>query len=358
MFEEYTEEYFVDHAKAMGKELGVDTRQGSVYMDAAMGHCIRAAKFYNDLRTTFNMLFLDTCTGEILDAKAAERQVYRKGATPSYYEVSFEGISVADMIGDRFLVGDYYFALTNYNDRYLLCSEVPGSLTNFLTPGINAIPVRNRIGLRSATLGNLYLSGTDEEDDESLRERYRVSIITPAENGNQQQYKSWCESYAGVGRAVIFPLAYGANTVKALIISSEGGVPADALIEEIQEDIDPCSEGLGEGLAFIGCKFYAVAAEALNINISMDAELWDGYTIENAIDAAKKELKIYLKDIALNTADNEEMIIRYVKVVSILTDIKGIKDFSGLLINGVSGNISIGDGFVGVLGEVDIHVNI
>ena len=38
MFEQYTEEYFVDQAKAMGEELGVDTRQGSVYMDAAAGH--------------------------------------------------------------------------------------------------------------------------------------------------------------------------------------------------------------------------------------------------------------------------------------------------------------------------------
>lgn len=358
MFEEYTEEYFVEHARKMGKELGVDTRQGSIYMDAAMGHCMRAAKFYSDLRMTFNMLFLDTCTGEILDAKAAERQVYRKEATPSYYEVSFEGISAADMIGDRFLVRDYYFTLISQDDMYLLRSEVKGSVTNFLVPGLPLIPVRNRPGLNSATLGNLYMDGTDEESDDSLKERYRMSIVRPVENGNQQQYKSWCEGYEGVGRAIIFPLAYGANTVKALIISSDGGTPPEALINKIQEDIDPGSEGLGEGMAFIGCKFYAVAAAAVEINISMNAELLEGYVIGNVADEIKEELRLYFKDIALNTADNENMIIRYVKVVSILTDIKGIRDFSELLINGISGNITIGDDNVGVMGEVDIHVNI
>ena len=36
MFEEFTEEYFMDQARALGDEYGVDTRQGSLFMDAAM----------------------------------------------------------------------------------------------------------------------------------------------------------------------------------------------------------------------------------------------------------------------------------------------------------------------------------
>ena len=67
MFEEFTEDYFMNQAEEMGESLDVDTREGSVYMDAAMGHVIRTAKFYEDLRTMFKMLAADSCSGEVLD---------------------------------------------------------------------------------------------------------------------------------------------------------------------------------------------------------------------------------------------------------------------------------------------------
>ena len=72
MFEEFTEDYFMDQARALGEEYGVDTRQGSLLMDAATGHCIRIAKFMNDLSTAFEMLAVDTCTGDVLTEKAAQ----------------------------------------------------------------------------------------------------------------------------------------------------------------------------------------------------------------------------------------------------------------------------------------------
>jgi hypothetical protein len=36
VFEEFTEDYFMDQARALGEEYGVDTRQGSLFMDAAI----------------------------------------------------------------------------------------------------------------------------------------------------------------------------------------------------------------------------------------------------------------------------------------------------------------------------------
>ena len=107
MFEQYTEEYFMEQAREMGDALGVDTREGSIYMDAAAGHCLRAAKFYEDLRSVFNLLFADSCTGDVLDEWAAQKQVYRKAATPSYYVPVFDGVAPADLVGDRFMAGGY-----------------------------------------------------------------------------------------------------------------------------------------------------------------------------------------------------------------------------------------------------------
>lgn len=356
MFEEYTEDYFMEQARLMGEKLGVDTRQGSVYMDAAIGHCIRTAKFYNDLSTMYEMLCIDTCTGDVLEEKANSKHLYRKKATSSYYSANFEGVSVAEIVGDRFMAGNYYFVLTEYDGGFYLCSELVGSKTNYLEDGMPLIPVRNIMGLSSASIGNLYMAGTDDETDEELRARLKQVAANPPENGNKQHYKIWCESFEGVGRAVIIPKAYGNNTVKALIIGSDGNAPTQALIDDIQQYVDPGHEGLGEGVGNIGCCFYAVPAVENTIDISMNVILEDGYTMEAVEVQAKDNLSEYLKNITLSTADGECIVVQYVKIVGILANTPGIKDFSNLLLNSEISNIEISGDGIPVLGEVNINV--
>lgn len=355
MFEEYTQECLLEQAKEMGKELGVDTRQGSVYLDACMGHILRVAKFYEDLRMAFRMFSDESCSGAVLEEKAAQRRIYRKQATPSYYKGVFEGVAVSELVGDRFLAAGYYFTLIIYEKEYYLRAEIAGSETNQIPLGQPLIPVKNTIGLISATIGERYQAGTDREGDESLRQRYQEAMALPAENGNKQQYKNWCEAYEGIGKAIILPLEKGENTVVALLISSEGGKVTDALKEQIQEEIDPKSKGLGEGKAPIGCHFFAESVKEIEIHISFTAKLSVGYPKEAAIALAKKELSAYLKNLALNTSENEKIIIQYVKVIGIMANIPAIQDFSDLKLNGVSENIVIAIGSVGVLGEVELH---
>ena len=352
MFEKYTEEYLMEQAKQMGQSLGVDTRQGSIYMDACTGHILRVAKFYEDLRMAFQMFSDETCTGEVLEEKAAQRQIYRKQATPSFYEGIFQGVEASAMVGERFLADGHYFTLVSYDNGYYLQAEKPGSETNDIQPGQMLIPMKNTAGLLAATLGELYLAGNDKESDESLRQRYQDAVAFSAENGNRQQYKSWCEEYEGIGRAVITPLGKGEHTVTALLISADGRAASDALTGRIQEEIDPGSQGLGEGKAPIGCHFYALAAKEQTLNVSFHAQISAGYTSESAIEEAKKRLNGYLKEVALHTPNEEEMFVQYVKIVAILADITAIKDFSELTINGSEGNVKINAGYVGVLGEV------
>lgn len=355
MFEEYTEEYLMEQAQEMGRGLGVDTRQGSVYMDACTGHIMRVSKFYEDLRTAFLMFSDESCVGDVLEEKASQRQIHRKQATPSYYEAAFQGIEASGIVGERFMAGGYYFTLELYDGGYYLKAETPGSETNYIHSGQMLIPVKNMAGLVSATIGDLHVAGSDLESDDSLRSRYQDAIALSAENGNKQQYKSWCEEYGGIGRAMIIPLGKGENTVVALLISSEGTVPSDALVGKIQEDIDPGSEGLGEGKAPIGCHFYAAAAKGKEVDVSFMAEISVGYTKESAVSMAEKELSSYLKEIALGTPDDESMVIQYVKVVGILANVPAIKDFSGLEINGGTENVRIDADSVGILGEVSIY---
>ncbi len=355
MFEQYTEDYFMEQAREMGDALGVDTREGSIYMDAAAGHCIRAAKFYEDLRSVFDLLFADSCTGDVLDEWAAQKQVYRKAATSSYYVPVFDGAAPADLVGNRFMAGGYYFVVVQDGEDFYLQSEITGTQTNYLLKGERLIPVRNTIGLKSATLGEMYAAGTDQESDEDLRQRWKEALSEPAENWNKQQYKTSCESYDGVGRAIITPLAYGPCTVKALIISSEGTAPPDSLIEQIQEEMDPGSEGVGMGKVLLGCKFYAVAAGQEAVNISFDVVIASGYSADSTKEAVRQDLIRYMKDIALDTPDEEDMVAQYMKVIGILANTAGIKDLANLTLNGLAENVSIDADNVPILGELTMN---
>lgn len=355
MFEQFTEEYFMEQARKMGDALGVDTREGSVYMDAAVGHCLRTAKFYEDLRSVFDLLFADTCTGDVLDEWAAQKQVYRKAATSSFYEPVFDGVAPADLVGDRFMASGYYFVVVQYKENFYLQSELTGTKTNYLLKGERLIPVRNIMGLKSATLGDMYAAGTDPESDESLRERWREVLSEPSENWNKQQYKTSCEAYDGVGRAIITPLAYGPCTVKALIISSEGTSPPDSLINQIQDSMDPGSEGVGQGKVPLGCKFYAVAAGQEAVDISFDVVIASGYSSDNTKEMVRQELIRYMKEIALNTPDEENMVAQYMKVIGILANMVGIKDLENLTLNGFAENVSIGADNIPILGELTIN---
>lgn len=359
MFENFTEEFFLDQAKSLGENLGVDIRQGSIYMDGAVGHCIRAAKFYSDLSSTFELLFIDTCTGEVLNQKVGERNIIRKGAVSSYYNILVQGVELSQLVGERFMVDGYYFVLESYDSGYYIKSEKVGIETNNLLPGQSLIPMKNTKDLKAVTLGEIYLAGADEESDDSLRKRYQELITKATENGNKQQYKIWCEEFEGVGRAIIYPLAYGVNTVKAIIVTPEGIAPTQALVEEIQHYIDPNSEGLGEGVAPIGCIFYAEAAIETVVDISLIVQLVEGYSLKVVKESIISNLEKLFQEVALSSIDKSESgVIQYIKVVSVLANTEGIMDFTQLKLNGSDTNVVIGKDNVGVLGEVVVNVGI
>jgi uncharacterized phage protein gp47/JayE len=291
----------------------------------------------------------------VLDEWAKQKQIYRKAATPSYYNAVFDGVAAADLVGERFLVGTYYFTLVSIEtDGYYLEAEIAGTATNYLQEGQNIIPVRNMAELTSATLGSMHTAGTDEESDDELRERWKEALSTPSENWNEQQYRTVCESYDGVGRAIITAMAYGVCTVKALIISSEGTSPPVSVIEQMQEDMDPGSEGLGQGLVMLGCKFYAEAAKEESFDFKFNAVLSSGYTLETVKESAKEKLIEYMKGVALDTPDSESMVVQYMKVIGILANVEGIKDLSELTVNGTTGNIILDADSVPVFGELII----
>ena len=368
MFEDYTYERLMEDVLNNAPE-GIDTRQGSIFYDAVSGPVMKIAKLYTDLDLIVEMTTVATARDEALDVKASEYGITRLPATKAKYYVTFEGVT--PQAGERFYTDGQYFMLQYDADAglYYLEAEAAGSSGNEVYSGTPAVPVNNIEGLTAATFGMIYENGSDEEDDDNLRTRVQEKIAGPAENGNKQHYKTWCESREGVGRARIFPLWNGPNTVKGVLIDSTGKPCGASKVAEVQNYIDPATkgytavvngktytvgDGLGEGVANLGAHFTAVAATSLAINVSFEAELASGATRDAAIQEATEAISDYFKELVLTTVEATDIVVRVSAIGAILSGLQNLLDYSNLQLNGSTHNIIPGEDDVPVVGEVSI----
>ena len=367
MFEDMTYERLLADVLGNAPD-GVDTRQGSIFYDAVSGVLIKIAKLYSDLDMIVDLTRVQTATEDALDVKAGEYGITRLSATKAKYHVTFEGAEPSE--GARFYTDGQYFVLRRDADNgtFYLEAEIAGASQNNIYEGTRVVPVTRIPGLTAATFGRLYESGTDSESDESLRKRVRDKISGPSENGNKQHYKTWCESVDGIGKARIFPLWNGPNTVKAVLIDGVGAPCGASKVAEVQEYIDPATkgytatvdgrtyvvgDGLGEGVANLGAHFTAAAAVPLNITVAFTAMLADGYTKEAAEAEAHETLKAYFRNRAL--ADNSDTVVRISAVGAALTALESVADYSSLTLNGSAGNVYPGNDYVPVLAGVVVR---
>lgn len=368
MFEDYTYELLLEDVLNNAPE-DIDKRPGSIFYDAVSGILLKVAKLYTDLDLIVEMTTVSTATGEALDVRASEYGITRLPATKAKYRVTFEGVT--PQLGERFYTDGQYFVLKEdtENGVYYLEAEQTGSGGNEIYKDTPAIPVNNIEGLTAATFGMIYENGNDEEEDENLRTRVQEKIAGPAENGNKQHYKTWCESREGVGRARIFPLWNGPNTVKGVLIDGAGKPCSPSKVTEVQNYIDPAKrgytatidgktyvvgDGLGEGVANLGAHFTAVAATPLSINVAFEAELASGATKEAAEAEATEAIEEYLKELVLTTVEASDIVVRVSSVGAILSSLQNLLDYSNLTLNGSTHNITPGEDDVPVVGEVSI----
>ena len=172
-----------------------------------------------------------------------------------------------------------------------------------------------------------------------------------------------------IGRARIYPLWNGPNTVKAVLVDTKGNPCSQTKVSEVQNYVDPATkgyrttvngktyvvgDGLGEGRANIGAHFTAMSAEALPVNVSFTAELEKNYTVEFAHVEVQKAVGEYLQRLCVNAKETVDIVVRLTTIGGILTDLPCIIDYRNLLLNGEPENIIPGQDDVPVLGEVDI----
>jgi uncharacterized phage protein gp47/JayE len=326
----------------------IDKREGSIIYDALAPAAAELAQAYIELDVILTETFADTSNGEFLARRAAERGVNRKPATKAVRLGLFTDSSEAAFdppIGSRFSGDDLnYVVVEKITDgQFKLECETAGEVGNSYVGTL--LPIGYIPELATATLTDILVPGANEESDESLRERYFEEIINQAIDGNIAQYRKWANEYAGIGRAKVFPLWDGPNTVKVSILDAENQVASAGLISDFQEYLDPGAEGLGNGVAPIGAKVTVTTATGVNINVSAEIVLAEGYSEVNGVDEA---LTAYLKEIAY--AKNT---VSYISIGAAILDVPAVDQVRNLQVNGTTTDIVLTAEQIPILGTTN-----
>lgn len=97
------------------------------------------------------------------------------------------------------------------------------------------------VGITQCVNPEAFSGGSDEESDEKLRERVLASYKRLPNGANAAFYEQRALAHAGVRAASVIPRENGIGTV-GVVIAAEDGAPSEALVAEVQADIQKVRE--------------------------------------------------------------------------------------------------------------------
>lgn len=216
MQEEYSDEDILQRMLEMVPN-NIDKREGSIIHDSLSPFANELVKFYFELLNKIDLLFADTAVGEYLDRLCNQIGINRKQATFAIKQGSFynaEGELMDISIGSRFTCENLYWIVTKKISTgiYQMQCKTAGTIGNSTTGELTPVDYINSLG--KAILSEILIPGEDEEDDESLRDRYFENSNNPAFGGNIEHYKQITKEIEGVGAVKVIPVWNGRRNSK------------------------------------------------------------------------------------------------------------------------------------------------
>lgn len=256
----------------------IDTREGSIIQAAVGPVAWYLEGMYLILAQLQENSFADTAVGQALDYKCAERGITRKAAVAAVRKGTFniplsEGTVFKTVNGTNSVLFVSSSLLGEENGEYVyeMTCQTPGRIGNSYTG--NLLPVTAVAGLTRAVIGAVIISGSEEEDDPSLRSRYFASFEASVFGGNIAAYRSAVLAIEGVGAVQVYPVWDGGGTVLCSILTSEYGPAEPELISQVQQIICPSEDGStepsekGYGMAPIGARATITTASVQMVNV-------------------------------------------------------------------------------------------
>lgn len=205
------------------------------------------------------------------------------------------------------------------------------------------VPIDYIEGLTKAELTELIEDGSDEESTQALLERYLTKVQKPSTSGNRYDYYNWAMECEGIGAAKVFPLANGPGTVKVIVADANMSAAGTGLLQTVKNHI--------EELRPIGADVTVASVVEKAVNVSADIRLQAGRNLGTVQEAFRISLAAYLRKEALDMS-----YASMAHIGNLLLGTDGIEDYSKLLLNGVSENVTLSDEEIAVVGTVTLEV--
>ncbi len=329
----------------------LDKTDGGFVYDFTRPAALEKAEMMVLLNEAIQVFFPDFSYSGFLDKIAAQDGLTRRAATSAEGYVTITGVT-GTTIPKGFLFstpatqisGGIEFAAT---ESKTIPAEgtvqvpvkcISTGVDGNVSPGSITLMASPISGIESINNASTLSGGTPEETDDSLRQRVKESDAQGSSSfvGNDADYKRWAQEVDGVGDVVVVPEWEGAGTgTVKLIVMDATGSPAnqtmlDAVYDHIMSDDDR-----DHRLAPIGAILTVVTAGPVSISVSASIVLDEDADILSVTTAFRTALQAYFAEAKTENA------VRYTRVASVLSETVGVLDYSTLLLNGGTENVTI-----------------
>ena len=339
---------------------GIDTRQGSLIQTAAgLAAWFLEGVYYSDLAHLQQNTTAETAVGDALDLLAAQRGLTRRQATPAVRQGTFNvqiptGSQFKTINGAASLI---FTSGTQISDSgstwvYQMTCTTPGEAGNTYTGAL--LPITAIAGLTSATIGEIITPGSDEETDDSLRQRYFLTFDTASFGGNIAAYRNTILAIDGVGAVQVYPAYNGGGTVLCSILDAQLTPAESGLVEQVQNIICPSEDGgsspspNGYGYAPIGAAVTITTGSELTLDITCNIEF--AASVPNGVEVYQSQIEqaiqTYIDSVnaswgaALVSQTVSYPVVVYAsRIIAAILTVENVINVTNLLINGSASDV-------------------
>jgi uncharacterized phage protein gp47/JayE len=220
------------------------------------------------------------------------------------------------------------------------------------TVTVLASPVSGGV-IASVTNNAPMSAGADVEDDESYRERILRAYAGSHGAGTVNDYEQWALDYPGIGFVTVRPLWAGPGTVK-VIITDDANNPVNVTVTAgLQNVLDPVPAE-GRGLAPIGATVTVTTPSLVAVNVAATIIPEPGFSLSGAggTIAVGTDVFTTIDDYVSGLPPSDDVILT--SVIAAIMSVNGVLDTTGVTLNGVAANFTIGDDEVASSGVITL----
>lgn len=308
------------------------------------------AGFYITLNQVQQQAFIQTAVGQSLDYLGVLAGLTRYQASAA---VRLGVFNTAVPIGSRFStingadsINFTVTAATSTTNQYQLTAETPGTIGNEYTGSI--LPISTIPGLTSAQITDILVPGDDTETDDAFRTRIITALNDRPFGGNIASYRENILEIDGVGAVQVYPTWNGGGTVKCSILGSDFLPGSSELVQNVQNAIDPPTQGLGLGLAPIGAQVTITAPSEVTVNVSATVTLAAGYSVSQVQQPIEDAVEAYMLTVRQGwSANTSSSGVSYAadvylsRITAAIVGVTGVVNATDVEINGAAADLTL-----------------